>query len=64
MLVTDNGDPCNIGSSGKLGLFADRLQIFDAGTPSSLLITAGVAAVAPYTNQFPMDIGSEVAGRT
>jgi hypothetical protein len=64
VLVTDNGDPYNIGSSGKLGLFADRLQIFDAGTPSSLLITAGVAAVAPYTNQFPMDIGSEVAGRT
>ena len=64
LLVTNNGDPYNIGTSGKLGLFADRLQIFDAATPASLLITAGVAAVAPFTNQFPVDVGSEVAGRT
>jgi len=44
----------------RLGLIADRIQIFDADTPASLLIEASLAAVAPWTNQRPVAlVGSD-----
>ena len=61
-LTTNNENPYTIGQ-GRLGLFSDRLQIFDSSTPSSLLITSATAALGPFTNQYPVDVGTETAGR-
>ena len=56
-------DPYNL-DIDRLGLFADRIQIFDQSTPASLLITAASAAVGPFTNQHPVNAGTKTAGST
>jgi hypothetical protein len=62
-LITGGADPYNL-DTDRVGLFADRIQFFNAGTPSSLLITASVASVAPFTNQRPVNLGTLTAGST
>lgn len=46
----------------RVGFISDRLQVFDATTPSNILIEAGLAAVAPWTNQRPVNLGATVVG--
>jgi filamentous hemagglutinin family protein len=46
----------------RVGFIADRIQVFDATTPSNILIEAGLAAIAPWTNQRPVNMGTIVAG--
>lgn len=56
-------NPYNLDNS-KVGLFSDRLTIFQDIDPSSLVVTARVAAVAPFTNQYPVSLGAEISGNT
>jgi filamentous hemagglutinin family protein len=58
IFLTTNPDPYNL-DIDKLGLFADRVSILK-DAPASLVITASVAAVGPYTNQRPVDLISTV----
>jgi filamentous hemagglutinin family protein len=62
-LLTGGTDPYNL-DTDRVGLFADRIQIFDSGTPSSLQITASVASIAPFTNQRPVNLGTLTVGST
>jgi hypothetical protein len=62
-LITGGADPYNL-DTDRVGLFADRIQIFESGTPSSLRITASLASVAPFTNQRPVNVGTLTAGST
>ena len=55
-------DPYNL-DVDKLLLAADRFSIL-SGAPSSLVVTAATAVVAPYTNQHPVNLGTEVVGST
>jgi len=57
-----SADPYNM-DIDKLLLAADRFSIL-SGAPSSLVVTAGTAVVAPYTNQHPVNLGTEVLGST
>ncbi|NBQ56433.1 MAG: hypothetical protein EBU36_07335, partial [Verrucomicrobia bacterium] len=48
----------------KVKLFADRFSLFPDAS-STQLVTAGAVAIAPYTNQRPVNLGtSSVAGST
>jgi hypothetical protein len=58
IFLTTNPDPYNL-DIDKLGLFADRVSILK-DAPASLVITASVAAVGPYTNQRPVDLVATV----
>lgn len=55
-------DPYNL-DVDKLLLASDRFSIL-SGAPSSLVVTAATAVVAPYTNQHPVNLGAEVVGST
>jgi hypothetical protein len=55
-------DPYNL-DIDKLLLAADRFSIL-SGEPSSLVVTAATAVVAPYTNQHPVNLGTDVVGST
>ncbi|NBT47271.1 MAG: filamentous hemagglutinin N-terminal domain-containing protein, partial [Actinobacteria bacterium] len=57
-----SADPYNL-DVDKLLLAADRFSILSGG-PSSLVVTAATAVVAPYTNQHPVNLGAEVVGST
>jgi len=57
-----SADPYNL-DVDKLLLAADRFSIL-SGAPSSLVVTAATAVVAPYTNQHPVNLGTEVVGST
>ena len=61
MLATGTGTPYPL-TLDRVGFISDRLQIFDPTTPSSVLIEAGLAAVAPWTNQRPVNLGSVQPG--
>ncbi|NDB95326.1 MAG: hypothetical protein EBZ78_04095 [Verrucomicrobia bacterium] len=55
-------DPYNL-DVDKLLLAADRFSILP-NAPSSVLVTASTAVVAPYTNQRPVDLGKVTTGST
>jgi trimeric autotransporter adhesin len=57
-----SADPYNL-DIDKLLLAADRFSILSSAS-SSLLITAATAVVAPYTNQRPVDLGTDTTGST
>ena len=61
LLVTGGSNPYNL-DTDRVGLFADRIKIFDSSTPSSLQITASTAAIAPFTNQRPVNLGTLTTG--
>jgi hypothetical protein len=56
-------DPFNL-DLDRLSLVADRIQLFETGTTSSLQITAGLAMVSPFTNQRPVNLGTLTSGST
>jgi hypothetical protein len=60
--LQSSADPYNL-DVDKLLLAADRFTIL-SGAPSSLVVTAGTAVVAPYTNQRPVNLGDVKAGST
>ena len=49
-LTTGNLTPYAL-TADRVGLIADRLQVFDVTTPSNILIEAALVAIAPFTNQ-------------
>jgi filamentous hemagglutinin family protein len=57
-----SADPYNL-DVDKLLLASDRFSIL-SGAPSSLVVTAATAVVAPYTNQRPVNLGAEAVGST
>ena len=61
ILTTSPDNPYSL-LGDRLGLIADRLQLFETGTPANLLIETTLAAVAPWTNQRPVSlVGSDTA---
>jgi len=63
ILLLASADPFNL-DTDRVSLIADRIQLFEPGTTSSLQITAGLAMVSPFTNQRPVNLGSLTAGST
>jgi len=57
-----SSDPYNL-DIDKLLLAADRFSILP-GAPTSLVVTAATAVVAPFTNQRPVNLGDEETGST
>jgi filamentous hemagglutinin family protein len=63
ILLQTTTDPFNL-DLDRLSLVADRIQLFETGTTSSLQITAGLAMVSPFTNQRPVNLGTLTSGST
>ena len=57
-----SADPYNL-DVDKLLLAADRFSIL-SGAPTSLVVTAATAVVAPFTNQRPVNLGAVETGST
>jgi filamentous hemagglutinin family protein len=62
VFLQTSADPYNL-NVDKLLLAADRFSIL-SGAPTSLVVTAATAVVAPYTNQRPINLGSATVGST
>ncbi|CAM8634711.1 Filamentous haemagglutinin, N-terminal [Candidatus Methylacidiphilaceae bacterium] len=62
VFLQTSADPYNL-NVDKLLLAADRFSIL-SGAPTSLVVTAATAVVAPYTNQRPVNLGDGVTGST
>jgi len=63
ILIQTTADPFNL-DLDRLSLVADRIQLFESSTTSSLQITAGLAMVSPFTNQRPVSLGTLTSGST
>jgi hypothetical protein len=62
VFLQSSADPYNL-DVDKLLLAADRFSIL-SGAPTSLVVTAATAVVAPFTNQRPINLGSATVGST
>ena len=62
VFLQTSADPYNL-DVDKLLLAADRFSIL-SGAPTSLVVTAATAVVAPFTNQRPINLGSATVGST